>query len=88
MGVPDDFDSDVEFKKKPALYLKFCEYELLLYRNKGGDIPTTKDDQNWMMMSAEAHYQIQLTATAMGYFGVAKKAKNYRKQLRRYLGLK
>ncbi len=84
----EDLDCDVEFKKKPALYLKFGEYNLKLRLKVDGDIATTKDDRSWMVMSVEGHYHIEQNASAMGFLGVAKKAKKYRKQLLRHLDLK
>lgn len=87
-GFPADFDFEIKYRRKPALYLKLGEYDLELVLDDAGSIATAKDDKSWKILAVEAHDIIQENSVELGFFHMAKEAKMHKDRLVKHLGLK
>ncbi|MBL7672367.1 MAG: hypothetical protein JNM39_17940 [Bdellovibrionaceae bacterium] len=83
-----DLDFEIEIKKKPALYLKFSDYDLELMQGENKIVGITEDDRSWKLLSTEGHHMVHQIALKFGFHHLAKKASKNRDRLIRHLNQK
>lgn len=87
-SFPNDFDFEIETKNKPALYLRFSDYDLELMQGENEIVGATEDDRSWKLLSTQAHHIVHQSALELGFHHLAKKAMKHRDRLIKHLNQK